>query len=73
MSSSKIHKITGQVHIDEFYIGQYEEKKVGRSTDGNKKLVIFALEILENGVGRAYARVIENASSKEFRPFFIFL
>lgn len=70
MSSSKTHKITGQVHIDEFYIGQYEEKKVGRSTDSNKKLVIVALEILDNGVGRAYARVIENASSKEFRPFF---
>ena len=28
------------------------------------------MEILDNGVGRAYARVIENASSKEFRPFF---
>jgi len=70
MSSSKQHKIVGQVHIDEFYIGQYEENKVGRSNDGNKRLVIIALEILDNGVGRAYARVIENASSKEFRPFF---
>jgi hypothetical protein len=28
------------------------------------------LEILDNSVGRAYSRVIENASSKEFRPFF---
>ena len=28
------------------------------------------MEILDDGVGRAYARIIENASSKEFRPFF---
>ena len=36
MTSSRNHKIVGQVHIDEFYIGQYEENKIGRSTDGNK-------------------------------------
>jgi len=70
MTSSRKHKIVGQVHIDEFYIGQYEENKIGRTTDGKKKLVIVALEILDDGVGRAYARIIENASSKEFRPFF---
>ena len=70
MTSSRNHKIVGQVHIDEFYIGQYEENKIGRSTYGKKKLVIVALEILDDGVGRAYARIIENASSKEFRPFF---
>ena len=36
MTSSRNHKIVGQVQIDEFYIGQYEENKIGRSTDGNK-------------------------------------
>jgi hypothetical protein len=35
-----------------------------------KKLVIVALEILEKGVGRAFAQVIKRASAKEFRPFF---
>jgi hypothetical protein len=37
-----------------------------------KKLLIVALEILEekDSVGRAYAQVIDCASSKEFRPFF---
>lgn len=70
MGSSKLHKIDGEVHVDEFYIGQYEENKVGRSLDSNKRLVVVALEILENGVGRAYAQVIESASGKEFLPFF---
>ena len=46
-----------------------EENKRGRSK-GDKKLVVLALEKLPNGVGRAYAQVIENASAKEFRPFF---
>jgi hypothetical protein len=67
MSSSQTHKLSGTVHVDEFLIGQYEEGKVGRSSDSKKKLVIVALEILEKGgVGRAYAQVIES----EFRPFF---
>ena len=72
MASSQTHKLSGTVHIDEFLIGEYEEGKVGRSGDSKKKLVIVALEILEEkgGVGRAYAQVIERASSKEFRPFF---
>jgi len=34
-------------------------------------LAVIALEILrEEGVGRAYAQVISNASAKEFEPFF---
>ena len=70
MRSSKLHKLSGEVHVDEFYIGQYEENKEGRNSDSKKRLVVVALEILEKGVGRAYAQVIESASAKEFRPFF---
>lgn len=72
MESSKQHKLEGLVHVDEFLIGEYEEGKMGRSNNSKKKLVVVALEILEkkNGVGRAYAQVIECASSKEFSPFF---
>lgn len=72
MASSRKNQLGGKVQIDEFLIGEYEEGKVGRSGDSKKKLVIVALEILEEkgGVGRAYAQVIERASSKEFRPFF---
>lgn len=69
MQSSKQHPINGIVHVDEFYIGGAEEGKRGRSK-GDKKLVVVALEIVDGGVGRAYAQCINNASSVSFRPFF---
>ncbi len=47
---------------------RYEESPTGRSV-GAKKLIVVALEIVEVGVGRAYAEVIENASSKELGKF----
>ncbi len=70
MQSSKQYKLSGEVHVDELLIGGPEEQKRGRSK-GNKRLVVVALEKVQNGVGRAYAQLIENASADEFRPFFI--
>jgi hypothetical protein len=71
MRSSKQHPLSGTVHVDDFYVGEYEEGKSGRSLDSKKRLLVVALEILEKeGVGRAYARVIDHASGKEFEPFF---
>jgi hypothetical protein len=71
MASSKRYPLTGEVHADEFLIGEYEEGKKGRSSGSKKRLVAIALEILKDGdVGRAYAQVIDNASAKEFKPFF---
>ena len=69
MQSSKQNPLTGEVHVDEFYIGQPEEQKRGRSK-GDKRLVIVALEKVQDGVGRAYAQVIESASSEDLKPFF---
>jgi len=68
MASSLQYPLEGVVHVDEFMIGGSEEQKRGRSK-GAKKLVVVALEILNSGVGRAYAEVIENASSKELGSF----
>ena len=53
-------------------IGEYEEGKTGRNANSKKKLVVIALEILgeKDRVGRAYAQVIDHASSKCFKPFF---
>jgi hypothetical protein len=71
MASSRQYPLEGLVHVDEFLIGQYEEGKAGRNSNSKKKMVVVALEILgEDGVGRAYAQVIKNASAKEFKPFF---
>lgn len=72
MCSSYLHPLTGTVHVDEFYVGGFEEGQIGRSTSSKKRLVVVALEVLpeKGGVGRAYAMVISNASGKEFKPFF---
>lgn len=69
MQSSKQYPLTGEIHVDEFFIGGPEEQKRGRSK-GNKNLVIIALEKVHDGVGRAYAKIIESASFEEFKPFF---
>ncbi|GHT20697.1 hypothetical protein AGMMS4957_08310 [Bacteroidia bacterium] len=62
MASSRQKPLTGEVHVDEFLIGQYEEGKQGRSRDSNKRLVVIALEIIDSvSVGRAYAQVIDHA------------
>jgi ISXO2-like transposase domain/Transposase zinc-ribbon domain len=68
MASSHQWPLQGTVHVDEFMIGGPEEQKRGRSK-GAKKLIVVALEILDSGVGRAYAEVIENASAKELKSF----
>lgn len=69
MQSSLNYPLQGEIHVDELWIGGPEESKRGRSK-GLKKLVVLALEKIPEGVGRAYAQVIENASAKEFRGFF---
>ena len=45
-----------------------QKKKKGRSK-GDKKLIVLAVEILKDGVGRAYAEIIEHASSKKLGAF----
>ena len=68
MASSLTNQLQGIVHVDEFFVGGPEEQKRGRAK-GDKKLVVLALEIVENGVGRAYAEIIEHASGKELGAF----
>lgn len=69
MSSSCKYPLEREVHVDECWIGGPEKQKPGRSP-GNKKLVVVALEIVKGGVGRAYAELINDSSSKSFKTFF---
>jgi hypothetical protein len=69
MQSTENYPLEGVVCVDEFFVGGEEEGKRGRSK-GKKKLVIVAVEIVDGGMGRAYGKVIKDASSKSFEPFF---
>lgn len=68
MKSSLKSPLKGGVHVDEFVIGGPEKGKKGRSK-GLKKLIVLAVEIVKDGVGRAYADVIEHSSAKELGSF----
>ena len=68
MASSLKYPLNGTVHVDEFTVGGPEAGKGGRSK-GDKKLIVLAVEILEDGVGRAYAEIIEHAPAKELGAF----
>ena len=68
MKSSLKSPLTGIIHVDEFVVGGPEVGKKGRSK-GLKKLIVLAGEIVEDGVGRAYADVIEHSSAIELGGF----
>jgi hypothetical protein len=68
MESSLNHPLTGTIHIDEFIVGGPEENKK-RRRKGLKKLAFLALEILDDGVGRAHAEVTKHSSATELGAF----
>jgi transposase-like protein len=74
MKSSDKHPLEGEVEVDEFLVGGFDENERGRSLE-SKQLVVLAVEkvIDKKGnatIGRAYAKVIENASAAQLTPFF---
>lgn len=62
-------KISGEVEVDEAYIGAAEKGgKRGRGTE-NKVLVVFAVEVNEKKIGRVRIQVIKSASADELHDF----
>lgn len=71
MKPSGDHPMDGTVHVDEFVIGGKEEGKVGRSYDSNKKKMVCAVELTDDGkVKRMYSLNIDNYSGKELGKIF---
>ena len=71
MKSSENFPMEGNVHVDEFVIGQKEEGKPGRSRDTKKKKVVCAVEFTnDHKVKRFYAKPIADYSSDEVRMLF---
>lgn len=74
MKSSDQYPLEDKVEVDEFLVGGFDEHARGRSLK-SKQLVVLAVEKVTNSkgkiaVGRAYAKVIENASAEKLKPFF---
>ena len=74
MKSSDKYPLEDEVEVDEFLVGGFSENNPGRSL-GSKQLVVLAVEKVINKkgkvtIGRAYAKVIENASAAQLKPFF---
>lgn len=69
MASSLQSPMLGKVEVDETVIGQEEEGTRGRQ-NGDKKLVVVAIERDGKGINRMYARAIEDGSNASLKPFF---
>lgn len=71
MKSNELHKMNGQVQVDEFTVGGKEDGKQGRSYDSKKKKIVCAIELTDDGkVKRFYANKIEDYSAKSLRTIF---
>jgi len=69
MQSSENHALTGNIEVDETYIGGYDEGEKGRSLE-EKTPVVIALEIRGDQLGRAYGLQIQNCSAEELSKIF---
>ena len=70
MKSSENHPLKGQVEVDEAFIGEKETGKVGRGAEKKTQIVVAVEKNGALGIKRVYAKVIENASTKELKAIF---
>jgi len=61
-------KLSGEVEVDEFYIGGKHSGNRGRGAE-NKCAVVVAVELNGHKLGRVRLQVIDNCSSNELLPF----
>jgi len=61
-------KLSGEVEVDEIFIGGRQSGKRGRGSE-NKLAVVVAAEKNGKGIGRIRLQVVENCSGDELMPF----
>jgi len=72
MEQSGNHPIQGNVHVDEFVLGDREKDKVGRNYNVKKEKAVTAVELTGEGkVKRMYAMRIEDFSAQSLQYMFI--
>ena len=69
MHSSGHVQLEGTVDVDEFFVGGFEEGKVGRSK-GSKKQVVMGIQMEKKGIVRCHAIRINDCGTKQLKPFF---
>ena len=73
MNSSRNHPMDGNVCVDEFVLGGYEQGKIGRSYNAKKKKAITAVELTEDGkIKRMYVLKIEDFSARSLQYMFVY-
>ncbi len=70
MESSEQHPLENEVHVDEFEIGTPQKGEQGRSKSEKKVRIVLAVEHRDGKSGRAYAKVIDDYSSKSLKVIF---
>ncbi len=70
MKSSQKHPMVGQIEVDEAFIGQKEEGKIGRGAEDKAQIVVAVEKNGLTGVKRMYVKMIENASASELKEIF---
>jgi hypothetical protein len=68
MESSGNYPLTGNVDVDECFVGGQETGKKGRGKE-KKALVVFAIEKRDKGISRMYGKVIPQADAKNLGNF----
>ena len=61
--------LKGEVEVDEFFLGGFEEGLEGGRQRGKKTLVGIAIEMRGQGSGRLRLQVLKDASSDSLEPF----
>ena len=70
MQSSEKYPMKGQIEVDEAFIDQKEEGKIGRGAEQKAQIVLAVEKHGATGVKRVYVKKIENASAEELGKIF---